>query len=218
MTNIELEFKRIIEGLAGELISIDSKLELLFHMDKKLRKDALDELNISPAFFGLTIDSLKTDTIISLSRFFENKRQTQNIFHLLEFVHKNLSLFSQESFKNRTGVTELLYPQQQITLKTVTQHKKELAEVNSILKNLHFWRNKRYAHLERQFFYEPLELTSKAPLRYTDLRRLIKLAGQILNTYLVAFEDRSNTFRATNLCDVDTVIDILKKYRQSLIK
>jgi len=85
MTEQESEFKNLNDRLVLELIDADSKLELLYHL-KSRTEDALDQLNLAPAFFGITMESLATDAIITISRFYDKDPRSQSIYHYLRFL------------------------------------------------------------------------------------------------------------------------------------
>jgi hypothetical protein len=80
------------------------------------------------------------------------------------------------------------------------------------LRSLFSRRDKVHAHLDNKYFYRRLELPSDAPLSLGDLRNLIKLAGDILNEYSVAYNGAGQVFRATNTLDVKQLLDILVKH------
>jgi hypothetical protein len=57
------QFNSYIERLFEEVMHVNSNFELYYHLLKR-KKDRLHAMDISPAFFQLILDSLKTDTII----------------------------------------------------------------------------------------------------------------------------------------------------------
>ena len=68
----------------------------------KRKADRLVQLNIAPAFFGLVIDSLQSDTIISLSRIYDRDPKSSTLFDLLQFMRgANLEIFTPESLQSR---------------------------------------------------------------------------------------------------------------------
>ena len=214
MAPIELEFKLRLDRLIRELMHIESKVELLFHINKR-KADRLDQLNIAPAFFGLVIDSLQSDTIISLSRIYDRDPNSSTLFDLLQFVEANLEIFTPESLQSRDpNGLKFWQAERQITQEVIDKQRREIESFIDILHNLRLRRNKRYAHFDKQYAYEPLKLNEDAPLTFADFRKLISVAKSIADSYLFAFDNSSRSWQPTNLFDIDKVLEILYKYQK----
>jgi hypothetical protein len=213
MTQVEQNFKKRLEKIEQELRHAHSKLELQFHLNE-LRKTHLDELNIAPAFFGMVIQALATDSLMSFSRIFERGAKRSTLWQFISFVENNLAIFSKEAFAARnSGSLRYWHAERAITEQTIVEHHRKLKANEKILKNLQYRRNKKLAHADKQFSEFPEKLQHVAPLSYADLGKLAKSAFDILNSYSLAFENTYLTQRPINLFDVDRVLDILKKHQ-----
>jgi hypothetical protein len=177
--------------------------------------DRLEQLNIAPAFFGLVMDSLSTDIIISISRLFDTDTSAETVFEFLRFIESHLGIFTKEALSRRNDDLPFSWNSgRQITRTDITLHLKHLRACSKIIDHVRTRRNKRYAHLDKELAFDPVTLRRQAPLPYRDLQRLIKVTEQILNRYSIAFDGNEIDFRPINLFDVDKILDILHQYME----
>jgi len=80
------------------------------------------------------------------------------------------------------------------------------------LDKLFAWRDKYFAHYDSKFFLNDKLLENKYELIVGDIRKLIRLAAEILNHFSIGYDGVANAVRAANLYDVDSVIEILHKH------
>ncbi|MGE5329884.1 MAG: hypothetical protein ACM3KR_10305 [Deltaproteobacteria bacterium] len=206
------QFEEYLERLINEVMFIDSTLELYIHLMNK-RIDRINELNMAPAFFGLTINCFLASTVISLAKLYENyngkNRSDRNICKFLNFIEQNSDIFTQDEetlqkFRCNYRVDSLL----------IKKHRKLIEDSKSKLDNLFYWRDKCYAHNDKKYFLDSTALGNDAGLTIKSFRELIKLAQDILNDYSIAYSGTYKSIRATNLFDIDHVLDALHDYNQ----
>lgn len=105
-----------------EIINVRSKFQLWRHIQKH-RNEHLDELNIAPAFFTLTLQSLFNDVIITLAKLYEHGRTTANLNKLINIADVNRALFD---YKENAADSLM------ITKKEIENHKKIIEEKRSV--------------------------------------------------------------------------------------
>lgn len=205
-------FETYVIRLLDELTFIDSCFELWFHISNK-QVDRVKELNIAPAFFTVVKKSLLNSAIISLAKLYENydgkKRSGRNLMKFLNYVEMNQDIFPKDKDTRRKNRCNYL-----INSDLVNKHRQLIKDSKSKIDNLFYWRDKYYAHFDKKYFEKPETLGKDAELTIGHIRDLIKLATEILNDYSVAYNGTFHSIRATNLYDVDNVLEILHDYNR----
>ncbi|MFC0525514.1 hypothetical protein ACFFGV_18170 [Pontibacillus salicampi] len=200
--NILSHFESYKDGLIQEVISLNSFLELYVHIRRK-RNDRLEILNKSPAFFQLTQESLLTSVIVGLTKIFErrnkNGRTIYNFLNYIEWNYKGIFLN-----KPKLNTTE-------ITVDIIKEQRFKLEQQDHLLNNLFAWRDKSFAHMDKKYFEDRAQLGEDFPLTIKQLRLLIELVAEILNVVEGAYSDSSWSFNATNVTDIDNILDWLHK-------
>jgi hypothetical protein len=208
-----------LDRLSDEVRRLKTVFELWVHILDR-RQDRVRELNIAPAFFSTTIESLLTNVIISTCRLYDGYRSERNLIRFLNFAEQHLSLFSTGAFQVRRVLSPgawQLEMHQPVTLDTITVHRNEIQAQESILANLFTWRDEQYAHSDKRYFHSPSSLKQDAPLQFGQIRALIDLAGTIINRYSSAFDGSVTDFVPINVFDVDKVLDVLFRYKESTV-
>lgn len=200
MSNSTIEhFRKFEEGLFQQIMSLNSFLDLYIHI-KKRSNDRLEILNKAPAFFNLTQESLLTSIIIGLAKIYEKRnKKGRTIYNFLNFIDANQNgIFTKKQLRDYEITTEL-----------IKGHILKLEEQEPLLDNLFAWRDKGFAHMDNKYFEDRGLLGEDFPLTIKELRYLIELVAEILNTYGVAYNETFQSIKATNVTDIDRILDWL---------
>lgn len=208
MSNNAIEhFQKFKEGLFQEIISLNSFLELYIHIRKR-RNDRLEILNKAPAFFQLTQESLLTSVIIGLAKIYEKRnKRGRTIYNFLNFIEAN----HKGIFSNNPELLKKQLRDYEITTELIKGHILQLEEQESLLDNLFAWRDKSFAHMDNKYFKDRGLLGEDYPLTIKQLRYLIELVAEILNKYGGAYNGTFQSIKATNVTDIDRILDWLYK-------
>ncbi|WP_227936021.1 AbiU2 domain-containing protein [Alkalihalobacillus deserti] len=200
-------FEKLKEGLFQEIISINSFLELYIHIRKK-RNDRLEILNKAPAFFQLTQESLLTSVIIGLAKIYEKRnKKGRTIFNFLDFIEANYKGI----FSNNLELMKKQSRDYEITNELISEHKLLLEKQEPILNNLFAWRDKSFAHMDKKYFDDRGLLGEDYPITIEQIRHLIELLTDILNKYGGAYNGNIQIVKATNVTDIDRILNWLHK-------
>lgn len=205
-----LLFRHIENALAKYRI-----LEYLNELDNK----SIQVLNLSPFFWNQVLDALNTDVIVSTSRIYDVDRQLKprseiNIFKFMNFVkHHYKTLFSKENVWKRNDIpSEKDWKAEAIPLLNIHETEKDL---NILVQNkekiitLLFYRDKSYAHSDRDFALNKSEIHKNKIIKNREIEGLIKLAYDLMKKYRLAFDGTNYTFPAANLNDFSNTIELL---------
>lgn len=89
------EYKAYEEFLINEIETIENMFDLYIHLYNKSWIDRIDELNIAPAFFGLSGYSIIGTSLIKLSKLLEFNEKTINIENTVIRLNKfKLQIFN----------------------------------------------------------------------------------------------------------------------------
>ncbi|MCM3002918.1 hypothetical protein [Priestia koreensis] len=194
MNNKKDELMKFIEQLFKEVYHTNNKLRLHIYVHNKF-VDHPEVAEMAPSFFTLTMDSLFNDAIIRMAKLFD-KKAYGTLFKLLNSIEMNTDLFSTEK--------------KQILLK-ISAHRKLLTEeYSTILDSLKTWRDKNYAHWDKEYFFEDErpKLGNDSPMSYGDLFNLLRASTNIINYYLR--ELRKECYTLDN-SQIEEDVDVLFK-------
>ena len=208
--NIKESFEKYLRILFQDLTRIDSLFELSIHI-VNYRSNRLKELNIAPSFFSLVLDSFFHTTVISLARLYDSykiiNRSDKNLIRFMNFTEQNIKLFPKDDHTIKKF--NIIHP---VSLTSINKYRKSVQEVTPILDKLFDWRDKYFAHYDNKFFLNENLLETKYGLVIGDIRKLIRLAAEILNHFSIGYNGVANAVRTANLYDIDSVIEILHKH------
>ncbi|MES5896739.1 hypothetical protein [Bacillus cereus group sp. RP43] len=198
------KIKQLINRFMFEIINVRSKFQLWKHIQKH-RNEHLDELNIAPAFFTLTLHSVFNDVIITLAKLYEHGKQTANLNKLINIADANRALFDYKEH----AIDPLM-----ITNKEIENHKKIIEEKEESLNNLFMWRDKVYAHNDMKYFFDKEQLPKDAELTMQHIEELIEKAWEIVNFYSLALEGKAWHPDSPDTLDIEKVFSILKNFKE----
>ncbi|MEV5027893.1 hypothetical protein [Paenibacillus sp. LPE1-1-1.1] len=126
---------------------------------------------IASSFFALSMNALQNDSIISTAKLFDKGNKSYGTIHkFFQLIEVNADLFQND--KKRV-------------LKEIPTHQKFYEEKALLLQNLLTWRNKHFAHPDKNYFLDKdrLKLGEDAPILYGDLPDLLQKSVDIINFY-----------------------------------
>lgn len=204
-------FENYLEILFQELETIDSCLELWIFINNK-REDRIEEMNISPAFFQLTLHSLFFTAIISLAKLYDSykikDRSDKNLVKFINFNASNLSIFPTDK-----TILEKHRCQRKVDSDLINEHRKTIEDKKDILDKLFTWRDKGFAHFDSRYFGNLEKVTKEHPMKVGEIRDLINTASEILNAYSTVYSGNYRIYRCSNYSDIDNILEILHKHK-----
>ena len=187
-------FDDYVNKLIDELMYVDSCFGLYFHLQNlKANEETLNIMNIAPGFFQITIRSLLESSIITLAKLYSNK-DDRSIIRFIKYVEQN-----SEHIIGGKSINDL-----------ILKHKSELDDNKEAIKYLFMWRNKSYAHYDKQYFFDSEQLAIDAPLLIGYINKLIALGGKIVNDYQVMSCGKYACISALNRFDIDHLLRRVK--------
>ncbi|KQB76840.1 hypothetical protein AB2T90_14490 [Clostridium butyricum] len=185
-----------IEKLLSELVKCNSQYKLYRLLLEKTNSN-LKELNLAPAFFQLVINSLSSNVILTLAKIYEQpKRSGGSIYKLLNKIEQSWKEINNE----------------QINASIINEHREVLKQMNEIIDNLFDWRDKCYAHYDKDYFLDGKNISEDFKITFGNIEQLIDKAKEILNYYYSALTGKYMCCEATNFDDVNRIINILKEH------
>lgn len=214
MLTQEEKFELLLERQIQQLIQVNYGYEYYMHI-QDLLKERLDELNWAPGFFGLSMESIYFRTLITLLKFYD-KKADYNLYKFLNYVKANMNIFNWKARLKRDNLDEdeekyYKFKHPKLTKETIENYKTMIEENETIINNLFIWRNKYYAHNTKEYFLNPKKIEEDAPVEYIEIKKLIDLAHDILNTYSVAYNGVAKAIMPIDGFDLDIILDFVSE-------
>jgi len=166
------------EGRLNNLLSyterVGVKIDLFIHLKKKLDADD-EDIDLGPVMFGPVLDSLLSDSVVSLAKLFEGDRSDRNLIRFLNFTMSNRS---EIDWSQEIGVEE------------IKDQKESVEDIDGKIKNVMRQRDKYFAHHDKEYFSDSGRLSKDYPASIDDVENLVSTAWDILNDHRFAL-DRS---------------------------
>src|SRR5271155_796728 len=149
------EFHKLLDALAGELVSASIHYELYRNLEAALSSEYSVVYSNAPAFWSGTLKAHIDVTLMHLSKAYdtyENKKKSKTLHlqNLLKIIVNNLHLFDDASFRERLKsnlhVDSLAKQAMKPTKTDLKEDTKRINLTNPQVKKLNLWRNKLYAH------------------------------------------------------------------------
>jgi len=213
MESAEKTFEEYREYLKSEVVRLVSYIKLYRRINEK-RTDRLDEINIAPSFFQVTLDALFSAIILWVDKLL-GSRSERGFFNFLSFIENNRKLFEISELQRRKEYPDghWMLDREPITYQTVETHRKQIAELES-LPHFKLRRDKFHAHFDKEYFFDRGKLGNDAPLKWSDLEAVIEVMGDILNHYSAAYDGNVYHLEPFNIYDIDHFLDMLHKYKK----
>lgn len=189
---------------------------------REMRETRRSEFSEAPTFFSLTMNAHLFETIMSIGRFVDKRRDSLHLSKFFRFIKQNKNLFSLASFKQRllaqghdndycehfaqlhTDVTEAI----------VAKDEKRIASLP--IGNLIAWRHKKLAHIEERVITENVDIMKEKPVTIQEIDAILITIHEILNRYRIAFDGTEWILGLPPAKpQIEYVMDALSHYRQS---
>lgn len=189
--NAEETFEKYHRELRGELNNANWHFTIWKYL-QELRGTYHKELNQAPSFFGLTIHAHLLAALVRINKFFDRREEHLSIRKFLDFVEQNLDIFSNEAFEARmrnTGRYEsyIIKEHSEITPQKVEEDRKKVDDLP--VAHIRRWRNTILVHIEEGRVLRGIDIMERYPVRQRQVDDIINTLDDMLNEYLVAYDD-----------------------------
>lgn len=188
----EEEFSRYHEKLRNELNMIYWHFRLLEYI-KEIQSDYQEELKQLPLFFGLTINAHIVYVLTRINNFFGKKEKEKHLhmYSFLDFVEKNLCIFSNQAFERRLRAKNRYDGLAAGFNSEITKEKVELGRQklgNLPISSLKAWRNKMLSHIDKNDIAKNVDIAKRHPIRMNHLSKIINTLHEMLNEYYLSYD------------------------------
>ena len=206
-------FEEYREYLKSEVVRLISYIKLYRRINERM-EDRLDEINIAPSFFQVTLDALFSAIILWVDKLL-GTRSERGFIHFLSFIENNRRIFEISELKRRRGYPDghWMLSRERITYQAIEKHRKQIAKLEC-LPHFKLRRDKFHAHFDKEYFFNRGKLANDAPLKWSDLEAVIEVMGDILNHYSAAYDGNVYHLEPFNIYDIDNLLDTLYKCKK----
>ena len=190
------DYKAYEEFLINEIEIIENMFDLYIYLYNK-RIDKQNELNIAPAFFGLSGIALLETSLIKLCNLLESNENTINIEKYLDIIEQ----IKLDDFNNDIEIEE--------SLRT---HRYDLEEKKDKINKLKIIRDKHLAHNDKQIIKGTKDIYREANLLNGEIHELIYWVFDVINKYRIIKGEPSIAYEAINKYDVDYVLGAISEH------
>jgi len=207
-------FEKYRETLQQELVRLASYVRLFRRLHER-KADRLAEMNVAPAFFSTTIDSLFSAIVLWVDKLF-GSRSERGLLNLLNFIEQNCIIFDIKELKRRGNYPDgnwMLQNREPVTLESIQANLNRIAEFKP-LASFKLRRDKFQAHFDKEYFFDRSKLHEDAPLTWADLEQVVQLGKKILNSYSADYDGNMYAIEPINAADVDHLLDRLHRQNE----
>jgi len=177
-------------------------------------------------FFQVNIDANLFAAVMIISRgFIDKSDDCLQLDGFFELVKGNLKLFSTSAFKKRKA-DKGMSPEDiehwarlhvEITDQMVCEDE---ARVKSVpIDNLKSWRNKKFAHIDKQQAIKNVSVMKARPVTFKEIDDILTTLDEILNRYRVAYDGTSWLIGLPPVkYQMEYIMDAIGFYRQAKIR
>ena len=214
-SDIELKLEQYRDHLENETTTLTSYVQLYKHINDR-KQDRLDELNIAPCFFGTVIDSLFTAIILWVNNLIDPKAE-RGFYNFLSFIENNRDILAISRLQKRNNYPDghWMLNREPITYESIESDRKKLKNIKA-LPSFKIRRDKFHAHFDKDYAFQRKQISSDAPIKFSDLDDVVKVLKDILNTYSAAYDGKVYKISLMNINDIDNVLEILHKHNQDI--
>ena len=174
------------------------------------------ELNEARVFFASTIYAHLKAAINHACKLIDVHPKALSILKFLNFVKKNLNIFSTKRFTQRiedlNNMESLIDRYVPVTSKTMIKDRRKLKSLKSVRKRLILWRDKKEAHLDMKELSS--NLIKKCPISVTNFKELILTCACILDHYSAAYDGTLHNLEVIGIEDWKNILDAIS-YRRN---
>jgi len=212
MKQTEDKFRLYRESLKQELIYLASFV-LTYKSLYKRHEDRLEEMNMFQAFFQVSLHSLFSCIVLWVHKLYDENSE-RGIYNFLSFVENNLKIFHIKELQRTLELPDddPLLKRDPVSFKMIKSDRNKIGEQDS-LKNFKLLRDKYYAHLDKEHFYEIDDLLKTTQITWGDLDSILELSNEILNKYSSSFDGHIYTIEPWNVDDINDLLDFIHKHK-----
>ena len=211
----EQKFEEYREYLYQEATRLASYIALYRRLHE-LRAERLDEMNIAPAFFQVVVDVLFSAIVLWVNKMFDDKSE-RGLANFLTFCECNRKIFELKELQRRNNYPDnhwMIKDRQPVTIESINEDRERIRKLES-LPSFKLRRDKFQAHFDKKYFFDRKKLAEAAPLRWSDLTKVVEVMKDIINGYSVDYDGNAYALEPVNVADVDYLLDRLHSYKKS---
>jgi len=212
-TETERKFEEYREYLSKEAIRLASYVGLYRRLHER-RADRLDEMNMAPAFFQVALDALFSAIVLWVDKLLSEKSE-RGLVNFLKFCEHNRKIFEVKELQRRRNYPDghWMLKREPITFQTIQEDREKIKRLEP-LKSFRLRRNKFHAHFDKEYFFDRKKLSKEAPLKWSDLEKVIDVIKDIINRYSAAYDGNLYELEPVNVTDVDYLLDRLHRSKK----
>lgn len=189
----EEQFVIYQDKLRGEVNTAYTHYEIAKSL-REFRHTRPSEYSEAITFFQVTTNANLFATVMTISRFIDQRNDCLQLRSFFELVRNNLGLFSTPAFKKRLadkGMSEediehWAQLHVEITAQMVDEDE---AKVKSVpINHLISWRHKKLAHIDKIRVLKNIDVMKANPVTVKEIDDILTTLDEILNRYRIAYD------------------------------
>ena len=202
----ETHFRAYRQHLRNEIHRFRDAVDIFRQINER-KKDHLAELNLAPAFFQVTEDTLFTTIVLWADKLFDEKGE-RGLFNFLAFVEYNRHWLSPAELQRRRNYPDdhwMLQGRTPITAQSLEQDREKIRTLGA-LRSIRLRRDKFHGHFDKDYFFDRSRFAKEAPITFEDLNTAGEVMGSILNDYSVDFDGEMFSWNTMNIDDLSSLL------------
>jgi hypothetical protein len=206
----EAEFKRLLDGLADDIIDAN--------VHYKLYKDLLKAIDDYPTvvrqsntFWSMTLKAHLATSINMLCKAFDQENKSLHLKSWLLTINDNLDFFTEKNFREREKdnphLDSLTQDWHMPDIKELRNDIALCSNCDPLVNVLVIHRNNIHAHRSGKNTAHATNISENIPLSFTNFEVLLKRAVELLNRYSILFEACSYSTNAIGRDDYKYIFE-----------
>lgn len=200
----EAEFKRLLEGLANDIV--DAHIHYRLYKDLK---SALIEFPLvvaqSNTFWTTTLKSHLSTSLYMLTKAYDQQNKALHLYSFLQTIKTNSTLFTEANFRERKKNNPYLDSlASEIRIPDLASLEKDISLCSSddpLVKTLTVHRGNSIAHRNAKNTASGISISETHPLSWEDFELLLARAIEVINKYSNLFEASTYSTKAIGAND-----------------
>lgn len=209
------ELRELIHSYLWRINYLNNYFGLFAHIRKEIAASR-ESIWVAPMFFQTTIDALYHTVVVELAKLYS--KYDDGLNKLLNICEHNKDLFRTEGtreWKNPQTMEIIDREEYKVcVLDDIRVQREEIEKRKESIERIKVWRDKYFAHLDKEYRRAPEKLSEQYPLSDQVLRDLIDLADHICNQMLFDLNDECFGIDSTYVLDVDELLAIVDRHVQ----
>ena len=186
---------KIVDKILVEIAFLNSSVTIYkiiydYSINEKYKK-IYEE--ISPLFFSFTSDIYRYRILMGIGRLYDRNNDTYSLYEIINICEQNKKIFPTErkrEFINAVNEKDEIIYKYDIE-SVLNEAKSKMNYCSKQIENLRILRNKSYAHNDKKYFNNQIELIEKYTFDWEDGDKLLKTAGEICNDILLILKNET---------------------------